>query len=606
MTHETPPDAPLGEKQASEENSVRSFAEFNLLPEVRQAIEEMGFLEPTEVQNRTFRQIMEGKDLLVQSRTGTGKTAAFAIPFAQGLLDPSERCTQALCLCPTRELALQVADECTRIMSRRGLQVTPVYGGAPIGRQREALEAGPQLVAGTPGRVLDHLRRGTLKLDALKVLVLDECDEMLSMGFLEDISDIIRRCPSERQTMLFSATIPDDIDRLSRKYMRDPEKITLSADFVSVLEIRHAYYLVSGMGRTRDLTRVLEVERPDSAIVFCNTREETSIVAEHLRREGLDAEAISSDLSQPERERVMGRMRAKSLKYLVATDIAARGIDISDLSHVINFTFPEAAEVYVHRTGRTGRAGKSGVAVSLISPRELGNFYYLKLTYKIRPEERSLPSEEELMSRREGERLERLMRDLAEDKPVDEWRALARRTWASDDGERLVAALLERFFRGGATVETPVKTAPAPSASPRSRSERRSSGRTKERGPSMGEPRRSRRESGNKPGARLEANEGREFWEAWADERGSKTEGGADKAQMRLFLSLGRRDGVSAVDVEKLLADKGLTARSVELHTSHSYVTVGADQMDAFVAALHGQQVGERQLVCEPARRRSS
>src|SRR5206468_1991325 len=207
----------------------------------------------------------------------------------------------------------------------------------------------------------------------------------------------------------------------------------------------HAYYMVSGMGRTRDLTRLLSVEKPDSAIIFCNTREETSSVAEYLRKAGLDAEAISSDLTQKDRERVMGRMRAGNLHYLVATDIAARGIDISDLSHVINYTFPESAEVYVHRTGRTGRAGKSGVAISLISPRELGNFYYLKLTYKIRPEERALPTEEEEANRRDGQKITDLVTKLGSTPPSADALALARRIAASAAGETIVAQLIERF-----------------------------------------------------------------------------------------------------------------------------------------------------------------
>ncbi|HRI51300.1 MAG TPA: DEAD/DEAH box helicase, partial [Pseudomonadota bacterium] len=366
----------------------QTFAEMGLAEDVLQSLLAMGFSEPLQVQRRVYRPIMAGRDLIVQSRTGSGKTAAFGIPFVQALIDPAADVKnghpQALVLGPTRELALQVATEISRIAERRAVQVVPVYGGAPMGRQIELLRAGGHVVSGTPGRVLDHLRRGTLHLNRIKVLVLDEADEMLSMGFLEDILEIIKRCPADRQTLLFSATMPDEVVRLAGRHQKSALMIQMSADYVGVAEVVHAYYMVTGMGRMRDLLRVLEVERPDSAVIFCNTREETSQVAEFMRSQGLDAEAISSDLSQADRERVMGRMKAKDLKYLVATDVAARGIDISDLSHVINYTFPESAEVYVHRTGRTGRAGKSGVAISLISPRELGNFYYLKLTYKIR------------------------------------------------------------------------------------------------------------------------------------------------------------------------------------------------------------------------------
>jgi ATP-dependent RNA helicase DeaD len=427
--------------------------------EVLDSLYAMGFARPMQVQAAVYRLAMAGRDLMVQSRTGSGKTAAFGIPFAQKLVSSELPAVQALILAPTRELALQVAKELEKICAGRKLRVTPIYGGAPMGRQIEELRAGVHIVAGTPGRVLDHLRRGTLKLDTLRVLVLDECDEMLSMGFQEEIEAIIQRTPETRQTLLFSATIPEGIARLARGYMREPERITLSQDFVGAEEIEHVYYLVSGSNRPADLMRVLAYETPESAIIFCNTRDDTAQVAAYLRRHGLDAEAISSDLSQADRERVMERTKQRNLKYLVATDIAARGIDISDLSHVINYTFPESTEVYIHRTGRTGRAGKRGVAISLIAPKELGNFYFLKLTYKIKPEERELPSDEELKTRREGERYEELKRRVPED-AGDEYRSLARRVWQAADGERIVAALIERTITGsGRTTESPAPAA---------------------------------------------------------------------------------------------------------------------------------------------------
>ena len=390
----------------------QTFEEMGLSPEVKQALTEMGFSAPMPVQSAVFKTMHEGKDVMVQSRTGSGKTAAFSIPIVERLGHKPANCVEALILAPTRELALQSASECGKIAKHLKLDVVPVYGGAPMGKQIEQLKAGAQVVSGTPGRVLDHLRRGTLKLDGLKILVLDEADEMLSMGFLEEITEIIKKCPTDRQTVLFSATIPEDIERIGSRYMRTPEKIQLSTGNIGVHTITHAYYMVSGMARTRDLQKILDVERPDSAVIFCNTRDDTNVVAEYLRKNGYDAEAISSDLSQADRERVMTRSKEKNLKYLVATDIAARGIDISDLSHVINYTFPESAEVYVHRTGRTGRAGKSGTAISLVSPRELGNFYMLKLTYRIRPEERALPVTEQAKTNKEADKLDTLRKHL--------------------------------------------------------------------------------------------------------------------------------------------------------------------------------------------------
>ena len=446
---ETPPAPPKGP----------SFAELGLHADVLRAVDEMGFSEPMPVQAATFPLISEGRDIMVQSRTGSGKTAAFGIPFANGIVSGEDKFVQAIVLLPTRELALQVAAELSKICQYRQITVVPVYGGAPMGRQVEQLRAGGQIVCGTPGRVLDHLRRGTLHLDRVRCAVLDECDEMLSMGFQEDIESILDKTPNARQTLLFSATVPEGIQRLARRFLKSPEFLKLSGDYVSVHEIRHVYYSIPGIQREEELLRILDFEEPKSAIIFCNTREETGRIAAFLRGKGHDAEAISSDLSQSDRERVLGRMRQGGIKFLVATDVAARGIDIENLSHVFNYTFPEAPEVYIHRTGRTGRAGRQGTAISLIGPTEVGSFYYLKLLYKIKPEERALPSEAEIRSHREGERVLVLRRALDGD-PGAEWRALARRLVSAVDGERLVAALLAHSY---AAVEgMPVVATPKP------------------------------------------------------------------------------------------------------------------------------------------------
>ncbi len=441
-----------------------TFAELGLHADVLRAVEEMGFTEPMPVQAATMPLVVAGRDLMVQSRTGSGKTAAFGIPFASNIVRPEDKFVQAIVLLPTRELALQVASELAKICAHRDITVVPVYGGAPMGRQVEQLHAGGQIVCGTPGRILDHLRRGTLRLDRVRCAVLDECDEMLSMGFQEDIEDILEKTPAERQTLLFSATVPEAIQRLSRRYLRNPEFLKLSADFIGVHDIKHLYYSIPALHRENELLQILAFEEPVSAIIFCNTREETGRVAEFLRQHGHDAEAISSDLTQTDRERVLGRMRAGGIKFLVATDVAARGIDIENLSHVFNYTFPESPEIYIHRTGRTGRAGRKGTAVSLIGPTEVGSFYYLKLLYKIKPDERALPSEAEIRSHREGERVLVLRNALTAD-PGNEWRALARRLIGAIDGERLVAALLAHSY---ASVEgmpvAPAPKAPAPVA----------------------------------------------------------------------------------------------------------------------------------------------
>ena len=369
-----------------------SFDDLGLHPDIKLALDEMGYFEPTAVQTAVYKPVSEGKDLMVQSRTGTGKTTAFGLPTLSKIV-PTHRQPQALILAPTRELALQVARELTNVGKHRGIVVEAIYGGAPIGKQIENLKNGVHVVVGTPGRVLDHIGRRTLDCKNITTFILDECDEMLSMGFLEDIERVVSNLPAKKQTLLFSATMPDEVARYSRRHMTAPEQISLSRDQISVSDIHHAYYIVSGIARSRDLLKILYAENPDSAIIFCNMRDDTTAVAKFLNKQGLDAEPLSSDLSQADRERVMNRMKAKNLRFLCATDVAARGIDISNLSHVINFTVPESPEIYVHRTGRTGRAGKKGVALSMVGPRELGNFRYVRLTFGIKPEERLLPKD---------------------------------------------------------------------------------------------------------------------------------------------------------------------------------------------------------------------
>ena len=428
-----------------------SFDDLKLHPDVKLALDDMGYYQPTPVQTAVFAPVTAGQDLLVQSKTGTGKTTAFGLPIVNKLV-PTHRAPQALILAPTRELALQVAREITQLGKHRGVLIEPIYGGAPIGKQINALRDGVHVIVGTPGRVLDHIGRRTLDLRTVSTFVLDECDEMLSMGFLEDIEKITSFLPEKHQTLLFSATMPDEVQRYARRHMKAPEQISLSRDSVSVAEIHHAYYIVSGIARSRDLLKIIFAENPDSAIIFCNTRDETTMVAKFLQKQGLDAEPLSSDLSQADRERVMARSKAKNLRFLVATDVAARGIDISDLSHVINYSVPESPEVYVHRTGRTGRAGKRGTALSLVGPRELGNFRYVRLTFGIKPEERVLPKDDIFIGRlkhplppvgvpQPPDPIQILIRGVTQT-PSDLERQIFEKLLGSASGKRVLAALV--------------------------------------------------------------------------------------------------------------------------------------------------------------------
>jgi ATP-dependent RNA helicase DeaD len=419
----------------------RSFKDLNLSAPVAQAILERGYAEPTPVQTATFDPACAGQDLVVQARTGTGKTAAFALPLVSSRVRPETVGVQALILCPTRELALQVAQEVEALAKHTTLQVASVYGGASITKQIEQLQAGAHIVVGTPGRVLDHLKRKTLKVDALRSFILDECDEMLSMGFLPQITDIWAQLPAGHQTLLFSATVPKDVTRIAETRLKNPVFITLSGDHVGALEIQHFVYLSHG-DKLAELLQIIEVENPESAIVFCNTRDETKRVALQLQDRGFKADWLNADLSQAEREQVMKRLRDEDMRFLVCTDVAARGIDVSHLTHVINFDFPEASENYVHRTGRTGRAGRMGTAISLINPGSIGDLYYLRLKYKIQPQERHLPTRQELKTRQEADVIASLLLKFSGHAIAETHHQLARRLLASDVAETLVAGLL--------------------------------------------------------------------------------------------------------------------------------------------------------------------
>jgi ATP-dependent RNA helicase DeaD len=351
-----------------------TFADLSLRPELLEALAGLGYEEPTPIQREAIPPLLEGRDLLGQAATGTGKTAAFALPVLQRL-PPGDRGAKptALVLVPTRELAMQVSEAVHRYGRDLGARVLPIYGGQPIGRQLRVLQRGVDVVVATPGRAVDHLARGSLALDALRILVLDEADEMLDMGFAEDIEALLDASPAERQTVLFSATMPARIDRIARRHLRDPVRIEMGHETPAPGEaplVRQSAYVIPRAQKPVALGRVLDLEAPTAAIVFCRTRDEVDQVTETLNGHGYRAEALHGGMGQPQRDRVMGRLRAGTADLLVATDVAARGLDIEQLTHVINYDVPSAPEAYVHRIGRVGRAGREGVAVTFAQPRE--------------------------------------------------------------------------------------------------------------------------------------------------------------------------------------------------------------------------------------------
>ena len=349
------------------------FADLALAPELRHALSGLGYEEPTPIQRAAIPPLLEGRDLVGQAATGTGKTAAFALPVLQRLLREGRRVEPlALVLVPTRELAVQVSEAMHRYGRDIGARVLPIYGGQPIGRQLRALDRGVDVVVATPGRALDHITRGTLSLGGLKIVILDEADEMLDMGFAEDIEAILGNTPQDRQTALFSATMPPRINGMVRRHLRDPVRVELgqaSAPADGWLVQQSAYVVPRGH-KPAALGRVLDLEAPTAAVVFCRTRDEVDRLTETLNGRGYRAEALHGGMDQQQRDRVMSRLRGGSIELLVATDVAARGLDIEQLTHVVNYDVPSAPELYVHRIGRVGRAGREGTAITLVEPRE--------------------------------------------------------------------------------------------------------------------------------------------------------------------------------------------------------------------------------------------
>jgi ATP-dependent RNA helicase DeaD len=435
--------------------AAKTFHDFFLGPELCRALDDVKYKTPTPVQAACLPLVLAGLDLIIQSQTGTGKTAAFAIPTLE-MLEPGTKKVEALILAPTRELAQQIKVEFDRLGVHKQIPVACVYGGTGFQQQYDELEDA-QIVCATPGRLLDLVNRKALSLEHLKIFILDEADEMLNMGFEKELDAIVELLPETRQSLLFSATVGEDIKRISSHILTWPEFVSISGDNIAAREVEHVYYMVTGLGRLWDLNRVIDVEQPESAIIFCNTRDDSFLVSNFLRKQGYVADVLNGDLPQKEREQTLGRLRRGELRFLVATDVAARGIDISDLSHVLNFSLPDSPETYVHRTGRTGRAGRSGVAISLISPREIGTYYFLRRVYKMHLVERVLPSAEEILRLKTERAAEALVAQLQGDASLDAAEALplAALVLASPDAPQLVARLLTAYQRQ-ATAAPPV------------------------------------------------------------------------------------------------------------------------------------------------------
>ncbi len=524
---------------------ISTFAELGLGEATLKALNELGYEEPTPIQEKTIRLILEGADVIAQAQTGTGKTAAFALPIIENL-NPNVRLPQALVLTPTRELAVQVAEAFHSYSKYYRVSVLPVYGGQPIERQLRALDRGVQVVVGTPGRLHDHIRRKTLNLSQIRTVILDEADEMLDMGFKEDIEAVLKEVPTERQTALFSATMPRAIVELARRSMRNPHRITVEGEQMTVPQIRQIYYEVGRRDKFEVLARILDYERPSSAIIFCRTKREVDALGERLMARAYPAETLHGDLSQAQRDRVMGRFRSEQVELLIATDVAARGLDIEHVSHVINYDIPLDPESYVHRIGRTGRAGRTGCAITLVTPREQRLWQMIQRATNASIQRIRLPTIADVLGRRR-EVFKEMLRDTISQGDLEPYAIMAEGMSEEYSPTELAAAAF-KLLLGTPPDETEDKLAEAEEGTEASKK------RSKKRREREGSPLR------------------------------------PDRGMTRLYLSVGREDGVRPGDIVGAIANEadipGRSIGAIELYDGFSLVDVPSNQAQHILQAL--------------------
>jgi ATP-dependent RNA helicase DeaD len=422
-----------------------SFEDLAIPEDIQLAIRDLGFEEPTPIQSLSIPAIMEGKDIIGQAHTGTGKTAAFGIPLLSGI-DTKIRDTQAVVICPTRELAIQVSEELSRLSSHmKGVTVVPVYGGQPIERQFQALKKGVQVIIATPGRMLDHLNRGTVSLSSVKMAVLDEADEMLDMGFRDDIEAILSRIPKKPQTVLFSATMSREIMDLAGRFLSAPRVIKVMHDQLTVPKIEQYYYEVKESAKPDVLSRLIDMYNPRLTLVFCNTKRRVDELTSLLHARGYMAEGLHGDMNQAQRERVMSRFRSGNTDILVATDVAARGIDVENVDAVVNYDVPQDPEYYIHRIGRTGRAGREGRSFTFVSGKEFWKLKEIQKYARIRIGKQPVPTESDLRERR-AEQLAMKVREIAGGEDLESYSARIQQMMGEEFTSLDVAAALLKLI----------------------------------------------------------------------------------------------------------------------------------------------------------------
>ena len=565
----------------SEGVDCSAFADLGLRAEVVAALADLGYEEPTPIQREAIPHLLAGHDVLGQAATGTGKTAAFALPLLHAL-DADTKGPVALVLVPTRELAMQVSEAVYKYGHHLRATCVPVYGGQPIGRQIEALKRGAHVVVATPGRALDHLRKKTLRLDDVRTVVLDEADEMLDMGFAEDLEAILESTPAGRQTVLFSATMPPKIDKIARKHLTDPIRVTIeksSSTAGTSPKVKQSVYVVNRFHKAAALGRILDIEEPEAAIVFCRTRGEVDQLTETLNGRGYRAEALHGGMDQETRDRVMARVRARTAELLIATDVAARGLDIEHLTHVVNYDVPSAPESYVHRIGRVGRAGRAGTAITLAEPREQRLLHNIERLTKQPMAFERVPSPEALRAKRMQTTVESLREAMTvvayDHADVDEVLAELLTQHSIEDVARAAVKLAH-----DAEVST-LDEADIPDLS-----------HTMSR-----DGKKSKKEFGDRPGRTKTFDRSGKFERS----EGSRQDRRPDHELSRLYVSIGRRAGVRPGDLVGAIANEsGVAGRDigVRIFDNHSVVEVPASRAEQVIRAMKQTTIrGKRAMV---------
>ncbi len=545
---------------------LEEFRELGLGDESLKALEDKGFEEPTEIQKRAIPLLLQpGTEIVGQAQTGTGKTAAFALPILE-TVKPGTGKVQALILVPTRELASQVSEEISSLKGGRRLDIAPIYGGASMVQQLKRLKRGVEIVVGTPGRILDHIRRSSLDLEALEFLVLDEADEMLDMGFIDDIEAVLRAVPESRRMLLFSATMPPEIMRLAEGFMKNPEIIRTQKRDTAAISTDQIYYEVRESDKLEALTRIIDREPEFYGVVFCRTKLQCDEIGQKLHDRGYDAASLHGDLSQREREQILRRMKEHQISILVATDVAARGLDIQDLTHVINYTIPQDPEIYIHRVGRTGRAGKNGTAITFITPSESRRFSYIRKASRSDIRREEIPGAEEIIERKK-ERIKEAVLDALSAEPRQEYLEIAESVLAGRDSTEAFALLLSSIYKDELDASRYREiAAPMPrQARERSRKEKRDE--------SMG---------------RRGYDRGREP---------SMDEGGTT----RLFIARGRKDGLTKAMLINILIDQAGVRdediRDVEINDTSSFVSAPFSVAQAILKAYSDRTMKGKPIV---------